>query len=101
MAPATSKWTPPLSREIKLTERFGLQLRAEAFNLTNTPHFNNPNTSCPGSATVAGPIAGSGQLCTSGSNNNFGVITSVLQPGGYFGPDPGTRSVWFAARLTF
>ena len=88
-------------REFSLTERFKLQLRAEAFSLTNTPHFANPNLSCPGSATVAGPVAGSGQLCTSGSNNNFGVITAVAQPGGFFGPDPGSRTMWLAARLTF
>lgn len=90
-----------LSRDFKLTERFTLQLRAEAFSLTNTPHFGNPNLSCPGSATTAGPVAGSGQLCTSGSNNNFGVITAVVQPGGYFGPDPGSRTIWLAAKLTF
>jgi hypothetical protein len=27
----------------KLTEKFNLQFRAEAFNLSNTPHFANPN----------------------------------------------------------
>jgi hypothetical protein len=26
-----------------LTERFNLQFKAESFNLSNTPHFNNPN----------------------------------------------------------
>jgi hypothetical protein len=30
-------------RTFKITERFQTQLRAEAFNATNTPHFNNPN----------------------------------------------------------
>src|SRR5262249_148499 len=30
-----------VSRDFKLTERFGLQIRAEAFSLTNTPHFAN------------------------------------------------------------
>ena len=33
-----------LFRNFKLTERFGLQLRAEAFNMPNTPHFSNPGT---------------------------------------------------------
>jgi hypothetical protein len=33
-----------LFRTIKLSEAFGLQLRAEAFNITNTPHFNNPSS---------------------------------------------------------
>ena len=85
-----------VSREFSLTERFKLQLRAEAFSLTNTPHFGNPNTGCGGSSTT-------GQNCVAAgvSNNNFGVITSTLQPGGFFGPDPGNRTIWLAARLTF
>jgi hypothetical protein len=70
-----------VSRQFKVTERFGLQVRADAIGFTNTPHFNNPNSACCGT--------------------NFGVITSVVQPGGFFGPDPGNRVVWLAARLTF
>lgn len=31
-----------LFRVFRLTERFSMQFRAEAFNLSNTPHFNNP-----------------------------------------------------------
>jgi hypothetical protein len=88
-------------RGFKLTERFTLQLRADVFSLTNTPHFANPNLTCPGSATTAGPVAGSGQLCTTGSNNNFGVITSTLQPGGFFGPDAGNRTIWLAGKIIF
>jgi hypothetical protein len=90
-----------ISRDFKLTERFTLQMRAEAFGFTNTPHFANPNLSCPGSGTTAGPFAGSGQLCSTGSNNNFGVITGTAQPGGFFGPDPGNRNIWLAAKLFF
>ncbi|MCL4853833.1 MAG: hypothetical protein KJZ78_20945, partial [Bryobacteraceae bacterium] len=32
-----------LFRKFRLTEKFNLQFRAESFNLTNTPHFANPN----------------------------------------------------------
>jgi hypothetical protein len=61
-------------RNFKLTERFGLQCRAEAFGLTNTPHFNNPTA---GFQTT--------------NNGNFGAITS----------SSGQRTIWLAAKLTF
>lgn len=34
-----------LFRTFTLTERFNLQVRAESFNISNTPHFSNPNAS--------------------------------------------------------
>lgn len=33
-----------LFREFSVTERVKVQFRAESFNVTNTPHFNNPGT---------------------------------------------------------
>jgi hypothetical protein len=33
-----------LFREFSATERVKIQFRAESFNATNTPHFNNPGT---------------------------------------------------------
>jgi len=53
-----------LSKNTKLTERVGMEIRLETFNTTNTPAFGNPNGSC----------------CTS-NNANFGYVTSVLTAG--------------------
>lgn len=40
--PGIRTWDLGLFRRFRLTERFDLQFRAEAFNFTNTPIFNNP-----------------------------------------------------------
>jgi hypothetical protein len=88
-------------REFKLWEWGTFQFRADAFSLTNTPHFANPNIACPGSGTVPGPVGGSGGLCSTGTNNNFGVITGTAMPGGTFGPDPGNRTIWLGASVKF
>jgi hypothetical protein len=90
-----------LAREFNLWEKARLGVRADAFSLTNTPHFANPNTTCPASATAAGPVAGSGGLCSTGTNNNFGVVTGTAQPGGFFGPDAGNRTIWLGANVKF
>lgn len=63
-----------LARVFKLTERFNFEIRAEAENLFNTPHFSNPNSTC---TNVGGACAG-----------GFGQITStygerVLQLGAF------------------
>ena len=48
-------------RAFAITEQVRLQFRAELFNVTNTPHFANPNSNVSGS--------------------NFGVITTVANTG--------------------
>jgi hypothetical protein len=50
-----------LARTFPITERFGLQFRAEAFNVTNTPSFANP---------AAGVTAASGFGIISSTQNN-------------------------------
>lgn len=55
--PRTMTWDFGLFRRFQITEQLDLQFRAEAFNFTNTPIFNNPDGSI-----------------TSG---NFGSITST------------------------
>jgi hypothetical protein len=82
-------------RNFKITERYSFEVRADAFGFTNTPHFANPNAGCPGST---------GTTCLTGSTtapSTFGTITGTVSPGGFFGPDPGTRTIWFGATLKF
>jgi len=55
-----------------LTERFALQVRAEAFNLFNTPQFGLPGNTI--------------------GTTSAGVITSVVTP---------ERQLQFALRLSF
>ncbi len=90
-----------LMRDFKIRELATLEIRGDAMGLTNTPHFGAPNASCPGNATTPGPVAGSGQLCSTGSNNNFGVITGFVEPGGYYGQEPGNRIIWVGAEIKF
>ncbi|HEX5412626.1 MAG TPA: TonB-dependent receptor [Terriglobia bacterium] len=59
-----------LFRNFKLTERFGLKVRAETLNFTNTPHWSNPNLTC--SITTAGVCGGSlGQITDAFGNRIF------------------------------
>jgi hypothetical protein len=50
-----------LSRKFKATERLSVDLRVEAFNVTNHPNMNNPNVSNP-------------------TSSSFGRITSAMDP---------------------
>jgi len=88
-------------RDFKIREMLTLEVRGDAFGLTNTPHFANPVASCPGSATIPDPTTGSGQNCSAGSSNNFGIITGTASPGGFFGPDSGARTLWLGAKVMF
>ena len=59
-------------RRFTVTERTGLELRAQAFAVTNTPQFANPNADF--------------------TSANFGKITSA---------DAGSRTVELGAKITF
>jgi hypothetical protein len=52
-----------LSKAVKIRERMELKVRIDAFNAMNTPHFNNPGTTC----------------CTAQSAG-FGVVTGTTPP---------------------
>jgi hypothetical protein len=70
-----------LFKNIKIDERFGLQLRAETFNFTNTPQFANPSASI--------------------TSQTFGAVTSTVGSGTGVNGVGGGRVVQLAARLTF
>jgi hypothetical protein len=61
--PGTTNMDASIFRNFAITERFKLQFRAEAFNISNTPSFNNP-----------------GATVTSATRNAAGEITTL---GGY------------------
>jgi hypothetical protein len=54
-------------RNFRVTERWAVQFRAEAFNVTNTPAFNNPGANASSVTTVNGVV----------NLNGFGQITSA------------------------
>jgi Carboxypeptidase regulatory-like domain len=58
-------------RTVRLSERFSLEVRSEWFSATNTPQFNNPNTTY--------------------GDSNFGLITGA----------GGSRTIDFGAKLMF
>ncbi|MBN8733628.1 MAG: TonB-dependent receptor [Acidobacteria bacterium] len=82
--PGLTNLDASLFRDFFLTERFKLQFRAEAFNISNTPAFNNP-----------------GATVSSASRNAAGQITNL---GGYTeitGAQNTERQFRFALKLMF
>ena len=71
-------------RTFPLTERFKLQFRAEAFNVSNTPHFNNPSTNVSNM-----------RLNADGSINSLGNFMSIT------GAQSDERNFRFALRVEF
>jgi carboxypeptidase family protein len=71
--PGSSNLDLAIFKNLQLTERYRLELRGQAYNLTNTPHFANPNANL--------------------SEGNFGNITSTV-PFSF-------RQVELGVRLTF
>ena len=82
-----------LFRNFRISERIQLQFRAEAFNLTNTPHFANPPD--------AGRNVSNMILNTDGSIRSLGgyTVLNAVKNGGREGVDE--RVFRFGVRLSF
>jgi hypothetical protein len=63
-----------LIKKTEFLDRYGIEFRAEAFNLTNTPHFDVPDTTF--------------------SSPTFGQLKSLLS-------SPPPREFQFALKLSF
>jgi hypothetical protein len=85
-----------LSRDFRLAERYTLQIRADAFNLTNAfvPAFTPANSGAPGpavQASTAQPNSLAVPAEAALNNSQFGQILNAFP----------TRKVQFALKLTF
>jgi hypothetical protein len=80
-----------LFKDFRITERFVLQFRAESFNFTNTPQFNNPSANV--SNMTVDPTTGAIT-----NVNNFMAITSTYSQSSGLGSE---RKFRFGLRLTF
>jgi hypothetical protein len=70
-----------LSRWINFTERWKMQIRADAYDLTNTPFFSNPNTDF--------------------NSQSFGLITGTVGSGVGVNGISSARSVQLALKIVF
>jgi hypothetical protein len=82
--PNTFNFDAALSRTFKLTERFSLQARAEAFNLLN-------HTNLVGAISPAGTVSAYTTLDTNLSSSTFGRSRAAFDP----------RIIQFAMKLHF
>jgi hypothetical protein len=71
-----------LNRDFRITERLHFQFEANAFGVTNTPHFNNPTSDI--------------------NSSNFGKVTSTLAvTNASLGGSGGERWWWFGGTFKF
>ena len=107
MGPAFRQWDFSIVKDTRITERYSLQFRADAFNLLNHPNFSNPllpsyfddlggYTVC-GTAGTGCPTAGrfaAGQSFPIAATVDNGIGNPILGGGG-------PRSIQFALKLIF
>jgi hypothetical protein len=75
-----------LSKHVKMTERFSLQLRLEVFNMFNHPNFENPRNATNGSPSIVSGAFGqaccsTSALASSANVNALGEPNRVMQLG--------------------
>ena len=88
--PGTKNLDFSVYRTFKVTERIGVQFRAEAFNFTNTPHFSNPSAN-----------ASNLQLNPDGSVKNLGGFTTISTTSGIGRDGVDERVLRFGLRISF
>jgi hypothetical protein len=77
--PGYANWDFSVFRRFNINERWRVEFRAEAFNFTNTPHFNNPGSNVSSyNPTITNPLTRYG---------GFGEITSTFNGVGRDGID--------------
>jgi len=69
--PGTAQGDVSMFKTLGITERFKTELRAEVFNVTNTPQFQSPD------ASLADATAAGGSFSNASSAGNFGRITAT------------------------
>ena len=82
--PHTVNFDVALSRNFKITERYSLQARLDAFNILNHTNF-------AGAISPAGTVTGYSTLSTNLSSSTFGRVQSAFDP----------RILQFAMKLYF
>ena len=70
-----------VSRWIDFSERWKMQIRADAYDLTNTPFFSNPNTDI--------------------NSQSFGFVTGTVGSGSGVNGFAAARSLQFALKIQF
>ena len=105
--PTFKQWDLALYKNTQLTERIGLQLRADFFNILNHPNFANPVLP----AFIADPAANINQSCGCGfvtngahevGNGSYHIVaTGDVGIGNPFLGGGGPRGIQLAAKFTF
>ncbi len=84
MGPACFQLNLSLSKNFQFTERYGLELRCDTFNFTNTPEFATRQADQ-----------------NSITSSSYGVITSTLGSGTGVNGTGGGRAIQLAAKFSF